>query len=94
MLLQRPHGDHENPSQVAGVDWARKLLKRRLGKIAIGRFIGPDDVVNDYRINNMAHTGLKLLNETGANLLIWCPEPDSNRHGSFRILGILSPTPH
>jgi integrase len=41
---------------------ARKLLKRRLGEIVIGRFIGPDaekvtvseladDVVNDYRIN-------------------------------------------
>jgi hypothetical protein len=21
----------------------------------------------------------------------WCPEPDSNRHGPFRVLGILSP---
>jgi integrase len=42
---------------------ARKLLKRRLGEIVIGRFIGPeaekitvselaDDVVNDYRIND------------------------------------------
>jgi integrase len=41
---------------------ARKLLKRRLGEIVIGRFVGPDaekvtvaeladDVVNDYRIN-------------------------------------------
>jgi integrase len=42
---------------------ARKLLKRRLGEIVIGRFVGPDaekvtvaeladDVVNDYRIND------------------------------------------
>jgi integrase len=42
---------------------ARKLLKRRLGEIAIGRFVGleaekvavselADDVVNDYRIND------------------------------------------
>jgi integrase len=41
---------------------ARKLLKRRLGEIAIGRFIGPDaekvtirelaeDYLNDYRVN-------------------------------------------
>lgn len=41
---------------------ARKLLKRRMGEIAIGRFIGPDaekvtvseladDVVTDYRVN-------------------------------------------
>jgi hypothetical protein len=22
----------------------------------------------------------------------WCPEPDSNRHGPFRVLGILSPS--
>ena len=42
---------------------ARKLLKKRLGEIALGRFVGPDagkvtvskladDVVNDYRIND------------------------------------------
>jgi hypothetical protein len=23
--------------------------------------------------------------------ITWCPEPDSNRHGPFRVLGILSP---
>jgi integrase len=42
---------------------ARKLLKRRLGEIAVGRFIGPDaervmirelaeDYLNDYRVND------------------------------------------
>ena len=31
------------------------------------------------------------LNLAKKNRCLWCPEPDSNRHGPFRVLGILSP---
>jgi hypothetical protein len=30
------------------------------------------------------------LNRTPMKSMTWCPEPDSNRHGLFRVLGILS----
>jgi hypothetical protein len=41
-----------------------------------------------------AHIELNNLRGTGLSTWIfqaWCPEPDSNRHGLFRVLGILSP---
>jgi hypothetical protein len=52
---------------------ARKLLKKRLGEIASGRFVGPDaekvkvrelaeDYLNDYRVN-----GRKSLDKGGAD---------------------------
>jgi len=60
---------------------ARKLLKKRLGEIALGRFIGPDaeqvrirelakDYLNDYRINgrkslDKAERMVKRLDEDG-----------------------------
>ena len=37
--------------------------------------------------------GARGFDKATKQLLVWswCPEPDSNRHGPFRVLGILSP---
>jgi len=32
----------------------------------------------------------RFLAISGLSWSLWCPEPDSNRHGPFRVLGILS----
>jgi hypothetical protein len=35
--------------------------------------------------------GIVYGTASGKKQLLICPEPDSNRHGPFRVLGILSP---
>jgi integrase len=69
------HGEAIRESSGSGKDAdARKLLKKRLGEISIGRFIGPDadkvtvreladDYKNDYRVN-----GKKSLDKAGRSV--------------------------
>jgi len=52
----------------------RSPYKSRTAKLEFGHKMG----------TMKAHTELKDLTDMGAKLLIlWCPEPDSNRHGPF-----------